>query len=383
MRSPFTRFFLCLALVASSLTAAASAAAPVEPWPAGAAPDEVGHRLAERFVQSPHGNVNRPPPKEIPYAEVCAWYGALRYAHATSNAALREKLIARFEPFFGPEANLIPPPVHVDRSVFGALPLELYRQTHDTRYRELGLRSADAQWAQPTARQREALPPALRATSDEALQQGLSWQTRFWIDDMYMITILQTQAYRATGDMRYLDRAANEAVAYLGRLQQPNGLFFHAPDVPFFWGRGDGWFAAGMSELLRSLPADHPQRGRILAGYRKMMASLLRYQAEDGMWRQLIDHPEAWPESSCTAMFTFAFVEGVKHGWLDAATYGPAARKGWLALVRHIDANGAVTDVCEGTNKKNDLQYYLHRDRVTGDLHGQAPVLWCAAAWLE
>ena len=58
-----------------------------------------------------------------------------------------------------------------------------------------------------------------------------------------------------------------------------------------------------------------------------MMAALLKYQGKDGMWRQLIDHDDAWPESSSSAMFTFAMITGVKNGWLDAATYGPAARK--------------------------------------------------------
>ncbi len=50
-----------------------------------------------------------------------------------------------------------------------------------------------------------------------------------------------------------------EMVSYLDKLQQPNGLFYHAPDVPFFWGRGDGWVAAGMAEMLRDLPQDHPR----------------------------------------------------------------------------------------------------------------------------
>ena len=104
---------------------------------------------------------------------------------------------------------------------------------------------------------------------------GLSGETRYWIDDMYMLTILQLEAYRATGDKKYLDRDASEMVAYLDKLQQPNGLFYHAPDVPFFWGRGDGWVAAGMAEMLRDLPADHPQRARIMKGYKLMMASLL------------------------------------------------------------------------------------------------------------
>ncbi len=65
-------------------------------------------------------------------------------------------------------------------------------------------------------------------------------------------------------------------VAYLDKLQQPNGLFYHAPDVPFFWGRGDGWMAAGSAQLLSSLPADHPARARIMAGYQKMMAAPAR-----------------------------------------------------------------------------------------------------------
>src|ERR1035437_1963065 len=64
---------------------------------------------------------------------------------------------------------------------------------------------------------------------------------------------------------------------------------------------------------------------------------------QDVMWRQLIDHPEAWPESSGTGMFTFAMVTGVKNGWLDAKTYGPAARPDWLALIGAIDQHADVT----------------------------------------
>jgi unsaturated rhamnogalacturonyl hydrolase len=172
-------------------------------------------------------------------------------------------------------------------------------------------------------------------------------------------------------------------VLYLDSLQKPNGLFYHAPDVPYFWGRGDGWMAVGMAELLRSLPKNNPNRERIMKGYKLMMASLLKYQSESGMWRQLIDDEGSWPESSCTGMFTFAMITGVKNGWLDAAAYSAAARKGWLALVSYINENNDVREVCEGTNKKNDRQYYLDRKRLTGDLHGQAPVLWCATAWLR
>jgi len=55
-----------------------------------------------------------------------------------------------------------------------------------------------------------------------------------WIDDMFMITAVQVQAYRATGDKKYIERAAKEMVLYLDSLQRPNGLFFHALMCHFF-----------------------------------------------------------------------------------------------------------------------------------------------------
>ena len=334
-------------------------------WPTGSSPTEIGKRVAERFASGPHTNFGRStPPAHITYPEAVAWYGALTFAQLSGDKDLTSRLVQRFEHLLADESTLLPPPVNVDSTIFGAVPLEIYIQTKQQKYLDLGRELADKQWDDPTP-------------------EGLSKQSRFWIDDMYMITTVQVQAYRATGDAKYIDRAALEMAAYLDKLQQANGLFYHAPDVPFFWGRGNGWVAAGMAELLRSLPANHPQRARILAGYRKMMESLLKFQGKDGMWRQLIDHPESWPESSCTAMFTFAMITGVKNGWLDKKTYGRAARKGWLGLVSYLTPDGDLRNVCEGTNKKNDLDYYLNRARNTGDLHGQAPLLWCASALLR
>ena len=60
----------------------------------------------------------------------------------------------------------------------------------------------------------------------------------------------------------------------------------------------------------------------------------------------------------------------------------PRAKAG-SALIKYIDSNADIHEVCEGTNKKNDRQYYLDRKRNVGDMHGQAPVLWCASALLR
>jgi rhamnogalacturonyl hydrolase YesR len=147
-----------------------------------------------------------------------------------------------------------------------------------------------------------------------------------------------------------------------------------------------------MTEMLTSLPADHPNRARILERYKLMMASLLPYQTPEGLWRQLIDQEDFWVETSGSGMFAFALVTGVKKGWLDPDLYGRPARKAWLALVDCLDDSANVREVCVGTNKAAgevgtdpavQRKFYFDRARRVGDLHGQAPILWTAAALLR
>lgn len=340
-------------------------------FPKGYTPEEVGKRLAYRFVDGKH---MLHAGKWISYPETFNWRGALKFGALTKDQDLAKLLLNKFEPLFSTERQLLPIMNHVDLNMFGSLPLEIYQITKDKRYLELGLPYADTQWI---------VPENANATQKSWAEKGYSWQTRLWIDDMYMIPIVQTQAYKVTGDEKYIDRTAKEMVLYLDSLQRPNGLFYHAPDVPFYWGRGNGWMAAGMTELLCYLPKNHKDRPRILQGYLKMMESLKNYQTTSGMWNQLIDDPNCWAETSGSAMFTYAFISGVKHGWLNKSEYGPAARKAWLALIPYINDKGAVTEVCVGTNKKNDKQYYYDRPRHVGDYHGQAAYLWCVNALLE
>jgi unsaturated rhamnogalacturonyl hydrolase len=346
----------------------------LESWPAGASPAEVGRRVADNWVARKFDFETNPRRKYVIYPEVITWYGALTVADLTKDAALGQRLVRKFDTLRTPTGKeKIGPDAHVDYRVFGAVPLEIYRRTGARALLDLGRGFADRQWESPSP-------------------NGITREARYWVDDMYMLPLVQLQAYRTTGDRVYLDRSALTMAAYLDSLQQPDGLFHHGPGTPFNWGRGNGWIAAGMAELLRSMPADHPRRARVMAGYTKMMSALLRHQAPEGLWRQLVDKPETWLETSGSGMFAFAMVTGVKEGWLDAATYGPAARRAWLALVSRIDENGNVRDVCVGTNKASqevgpDLQkqyeFYLARDRRTGDLHGQAPILWTATALLR
>ncbi len=108
--------------------------------------------LAEHFVVTPHTNFGRTtPPRTITYPETCTWYGAFTFAKQSGNKELVQKLVQRFDPLFGAQDTLIPKPVHVDATVFGSVLSELYMQTKDNRYLEIGKRFADKQWDSPRA----------------------------------------------------------------------------------------------------------------------------------------------------------------------------------------------------------------------------------------
>ena len=317
------------------------------------------------------------------YSVNSAYVNALQITEKLGDEKLQQRIADRFMPFMDEKKSMQSRDNHVDHSIFGAIPLELYVDGFkDEELLKLGLHYADHQWAYPDSTY--GIPqdsPRFQKLVDY-YNDGYSPQTRLWIDDMYMINVLQTQAYRATGDRKYIDRSAREMVLYLKELQNPDGLFYHTNDVHYVWGRGDGWMAGGMPMILQYLTPEHECYQPILEGYLKMMETLLANQHEDGLWGQLVNDSESWEETSCSAMFTFGFLQGIKHGWLDKKTYGPAARKAWIKLCSMLDEYGNIPDVCVGTGAFDSRDYYLARPRVNGDSHGQAPMLWICNALL-
>ena len=321
----------------------------------------VGLLLANRFAKQA---VSFSSVADLPgdgYKVACEWYGALAIAKRTGDTTLLNTLVKKFDPL---KANFVSAmtggDAHVDRYIFGMVPLEIYLQTNDESYLPLGTQVAD--------------------------KQQTTNQTRDAIDDMFMMTGLQVEAYRATKQDKYLSFMSNIMVDYLG-AQQSNGLFFHnVTEARVHWGRGNGWFAAGMAEMMRDLAPGSGDYQTIEAGYKKMMEGLKAVQSKNGLWYQVLDqgsNASNWEESSGSAMFTYAMISGVRRGVLDAATYVPVIEAAWAALQKKIAANGDVSDICVGTWYKASAAEYMALTRLTGDGHGQAPVMWAAAELLR
>ena len=298
----------------------------------------------------------------IHYAVVSYWVNALEFSRITGDKPLEDKLV---KAFYAIAPERWSDWHHVDLAVQGALWLEIAILTGDEKAKARGLEYADTQWAAPY--EGEPMSP-FKSVGNQPLavrekwhREGCSSQTRLWIDDMYMITLLQTQAYRATGQRVYLERAAKEMVKYLEVLPRGDGLFNHSDTAPFAWGRGNGWMAAAMTLLLDyrdALPS--AERAVIERHHAAMMAALRRWQRPNGLWGQLVDDPESWDETSASAMFGYALGD----------------IRAFRALAALVDDRGLLPGVCVGTGATNDRDFYLKRPRALGDPHGQAPFLW-------
>lgn len=325
----------------------------------------------------------------VHYSVVSAWVNALQLSHREGLEDYQTALTEKFLPFMDEKAGIQSVSCHVDHSIFGSIPLEVYlcagkpiepalRSRDDSIYK-LGMKYVEDQWNNvlddsPKSAGWNGNPS--KEESQKYFDEGYSPQTRLWIDDMYMINLLQTEGFRATGSYKYIERAAKEMAFYLAKLQREDGLFEHSATSHFVWGRGDGWMAAGMPIILRYLPKDNEYYPVIEEGYHKMMATLLKYQRDNGLWGQIVDDPESWDETSCSAMFAYGMLEGIKRGWLSEKTYGPAVRNAWIALCGMLDEHANLPGVCIGTGAIDDRDHYLNRGRVNGDPHGQAPMLW-------
>jgi unsaturated rhamnogalacturonyl hydrolase len=219
----------------------------------------------------------------------------------------------------------------------------------------------------------------------ERLPDGTLWRAKetggtLWPDDLYMGGVFLVRYSLYTGDHKYLEDAANQIIHQAALEQDADGLWFHGYFVnqkqhaPFKWGRGNGWAMVAVVETLSALPENDPLRPALLDILRKQVDGLKGLQAPDGMWRQVIDHPELWEETSCTAMFAYGMARAVHRGWIDPSNLA-LARRAFAGVSRQVTPDGAVLGTCEGTGINTNLEFYIKRKQPPDDLHGRGPVL--------
>ena len=199
--------------------------------------------------------------------------------------------------------------------------------------------------------------PAATASLEFTQPHAVAQQLWSWCDSLFMAPPAWVRLYTATGDQRYLDFAMKnlwQTTDYLydkeEHLYFRDSTFFkkrEANGQKVFWSRGNGWVLAGLARTLQYLPVNHPDRPRIEQLFKEMSEKVRSLQQEDGFWRSSLLDPQSYPaaETSGTGLFTYGLAWGVNQGLLDRATFEPAVRKGWAALVSCVEADGKLTHV--------------------------------------
>lgn len=138
-----------------------------------------------------------------------------------------------------------------------------------------------------------------------------------------------------------------------------------------FWGRGMGWYFAALVDVLEYMPKAHADYNDVNAILQQVAAGIARWQdKESGVWYQLLQYDATttgdgigdtidgetynvgtapnYLEASCSSIFTYAFLKGIRLGLLDAATYQPVAEKAYQGLLK--------TFIRESEGKTNIIQ---------------------------
>lgn len=223
-------------------------------------------------------------------------------------------------------------------------------------------------------------------------KQRYPWQ--MWLDGLYM-----GSPFYAGYGVRYhepadLDDVVRQFTLIDQHLRDPRtGLYFHGWDEsgqqswadprsgcsPSLWGRGVGWYAMALVDVLDDLPSGHAGRDSLLQILRRLAPALARVQDPGtGLWWQVLDQGGRegnYLESSASAMFVYTLAKGVRLGYLDAE-WMKTAEKGFRGILTAFiranpDGTYSLTHTCKtaglGYGRDGSYDYYVHQTEYGDD----------------
>jgi rhamnogalacturonyl hydrolase YesR len=310
-----------------------------------ASPLAIARLLAARYPAQP----------VMSYIPALSWSNSMRLSTLTGEAQWRDKAAKDIDAFVSGKTPAIAEPYRLTSLAGGQAFADASSMAGNAAAGALALKVAEFMLPQ---------------SADEVVRFATGWT-----DDMFMASSVLARVNNGA----YGPAVGKLLTTYAGRLQRPDGIYIHAVDGPYAWGRGNGFALLGVTEALTHLPAAWPDRPRVLDIYRKHVTALAKLQSDDGSWRQVVDEPTSYRELTVTAMTTAAMARGIRLGWIDRATFEPIVTRGWTAVAARVNADGTVRDVCSGTGVGPTKEYYLTRPAVNGaDDRGGAMALLAA-----
>jgi unsaturated rhamnogalacturonyl hydrolase len=195
-----------------------------------------------------------------------------------------------------------------------------------------------------------------------------------WVDSMYMAPPFLAVAGQ-------LDEAIRQIRGIKSRLwNSEKKLYAHMWDEDrralkraAHWGVGNGWAAAGITRVIRTLPGSRTGEKHELALHLKdILDGCLAHQHPDALFHNVLDQAETFIETNLAQMLAYSIYRGVCGGWLPEG-YKENADRMRAAVHQKVDAYGYVQGVCGAPTF----------DQAGTAAEGQAFFLLMEAAWKE
>jgi rhamnogalacturonyl hydrolase YesR len=156
------------------------------------------------------------------------------------------------------------------------------------------------------------------------------------------------------------------------------------------WDRAVGWYFVALVEVLEVWPKTHAGYSKLLSYLTTLASGIRNAQDTSGGWWLLMDKKLAgkegnYIESSATAMFTYAYLKGIRLGLLEKK-YRKTAVKAWDLLLDEFiqyEKNGTLSftgTVSVGSLSGNaSYEYYTGVPVAINDGKGAGPFMYAAA----
>ncbi|KUG07450.1 glycoside hydrolase family 88/105 protein [Solirubrum puertoriconensis] len=230
------------------------------------------------------------------------------------------------------------------------------------------------------------------------------YTNQMWLDGLYMAEPFYAEYSQVFKQPKGFDDIAKQfALIEKHLVDAKTGLMFHGYDEsreqkwankqtgqsPNFWGRGMGWYAMALVDVLDYFPPNHPERQNLVKYLQRLAPVLVKYQdPKTGAWFQVVDQGTRkgnYVEASASSMYVYALAKGVRMGYLDKK-YFATAQKGYAGLLKQfvqtegngaLAFNGTVSVGGLGGNPYRDgsYEYYLSEPLRKNDLKGVGPFI--------
>ncbi len=255
-----------------------------------------------------------------------------------------------------------------------------------------------------------------------------SYPHQMWLDGLYMGTRFYANYEKTFNNGASYDDIVNQFVLIHSKTYDPTyqlnyhgwsalptdaNSFWANQSAPFqgcskeFWGRGMGWYAAALVDVLEILPVNYARRQELVDILAQVAVGIKRWQDPvSGCWYQLLRYDGTltsngthnFLEASSSCMFTYVLQKAIRLGLISKTDYQTTATKAYQGILTNFvtaDAGGVLSlnQICKSAGlgpsssptRDGTINYYLNGSdagvKVSNDLKGVGPFIMASVEY--